>query len=248
MEFSKPTKDYIFGTRSAIEAIHAGKDIDKILIQKGIDNELIKELKQLAADHSIPMQAVPIEKLRRYHSKNHQGVISFLSSVSFSSLDNVISSCYADARDPFLLVLDRITDVRNFGAIVRSADCMGVSGIIIPEKEQARLSADAVKTSAGALHHMPICREKSLKSTLRELQNNGLKVVAITEKAESNVADLDLSGPIALIMGSEENGISPELLKQADFLAKIPMQGKVASLNVSAAASIALYETAKARS
>jgi 23S rRNA (guanosine2251-2'-O)-methyltransferase len=199
----------------------------------------------VASSNNIPVVYVPAEKLKRMSSKNHQGVICLLSVVSFSSVDDLIFKAYNDGREPFLLILDRITDVRNFGAIVRTAECAGVDGIIIPEKGSVPITSDAMKTSAGALNHLPVCKEKDLKKTIQLLHDNGIRVLACTEKTERSIYQLNLAGPIAIIMGSEEDGISDNLLRQADELARIPLKGKIGSLNVSVAAGIALYEVVR---
>ena len=235
----------IYGTRPVIEAILAGKDIDKVMIQSGLSNDLVKELIAVARNNNVPVVFVPPEKLKRLSTKNHQGVICLMSTVSFATLDNLIYKAYQEGREPFFLILDRITDVRNFGAIVRTAECAGLDGIVIAEKGNAPITGDAMKTSAGALNHVPICREKDIKKTLALLRENGIQIVACTEKTEKSIYSLNLKGPIALIMGSEEDGISDSLLKDADELARIPLKGKIGSLNVSVAAGIALYEVVR---
>jgi 23S rRNA (guanosine2251-2'-O)-methyltransferase len=237
--------DMIYGTRAVIEAIAAGKEIDKVMIQTGLSNDLVKELIAVARNNNIPIAFVPAEKLKRISSKNHQGVICLLSVVSFSSVDDLIYKAYNEGREPFFIILDRITDVRNFGAIVRTAECAGVDAIIIPDKGNAPITSDAMKTSAGALNHLPICREKDLKKTIHTLHENGIRVVACTEKTEQTIYKLTLTGPIAVILGSEEDGISDNLLRQADDLAQIPLKGKIGSLNVSVAAGIVLYEVVR---
>ncbi len=240
-------KEFIFGTRAVMEAIVAGKEFDKLFIQKGLRNELSQELLTLVQDYKIPVSKVPVEKLNRMTGKNHQGVIGFLSAVSYASLDSIISECYQQGKDPLVVVLDRVTDVRNFGAIARTSECMGVHALVIPAKGSARISGDAMKASAGALNLLPVCREEYLKQTIRYLQSSGCRVVACTEKADKNIDTVDLKGPLALLIGSEEDGISPEYLKLADTQAKIPLYGSIASLNVSVAVSICLYEAAKQR-
>lgn len=240
--------DMIYGTRAVMEAIVAGKEIEKIMIQAGLSNDLIKELIALARDRQVPYTFVPQEKLKKFTTKNHQGVVCILASVTYASLDNLIDRAYSEGREPFLLILDRITDVRNFGAIARTAECAGVDGIVIPDKGNAPITSDAMKTSAGALNHLAVCREKDLKKTMRNLRENGIRVIAITEKAKDSVFDASLRGPIALLMGSEEDGISDALLRDADELTMIPMKGKISSLNVSVAAGIAVYEVVRARS
>jgi 23S rRNA (guanosine2251-2'-O)-methyltransferase len=237
--------DMIYGTRAVIEAIVAGKEIEKIMVQSGLTNDLIKELISVAKAHKVPFTFVPAEKLKRLSTKNHQGVICLLSSVSYSSLENIIHGVFSEGREPFLLLLDRITDVRNFGAIARTAECAGVDAIVIGEKGNAPITSDAMKTSAGALNHLPVCREHDLKKTIKYLQESGIQVVACTEKAKKNIYEVKFSGPTALILGSEEDGISDALLRDADELAKIPMKGKIGSLNVSVAAGVAVYEVVR---
>ena len=240
--------DMIYGTRAVIEAILAAKNIDKVMIQSGLSNDLIKELIAVARTNNVPVAFVPPEKLKRLSTKNHQGVICLLSSISFASLDNLIFKAYNEGREPFFLILDRITDVRNFGAIVRTAECAGVDGIILAEKGNAPITSDAMKTSAGALNHVPICREKDMKKTLKLLHENGIRLVACTEKTDKSIYEVNLTGPLALILGSEEDGISDTVLRDSDELARIPLKGKIESLNVSVAAGIALYEAVRQHS
>jgi 23S rRNA (guanosine2251-2'-O)-methyltransferase len=237
--------DMIYGTRAVIEAIRAGRPIERVLIQKGIANDLVRELLQLVRKHEVAFSYVPPEKLNRLTGKNHQGVICLLSSVEYASLDNLIHALYTEGNEPFFLMLDRITDVRNFGAIARTAECAGINALIIGEKGNAPLTSDAMKTSAGALNHLPVCREKDLKKTITLLRENGIMVVACTEKASKTLYEVEFNRPVALIMGSEEDGISDTLIRQADELVKIPMQGKIGSLNVSVAAGIAIYEVVR---
>lgn len=237
----------IYGTRAVMEAVVAGKDIERIMILSGMNNDLIRELISTAKNYNVPVSFVPEEKLKRMSSKNHQGVICLLSSVSYASLENVIDRAYTEGREPFLVVLDRVTDVRNFGAVARTAECAAVDAIVIPEKGNAPMSSDAMKTSAGALNHMAVCREKDLKQTLQLLRESGIKVIACTEKAEKTIYETDLTGPVAIIMGSEEDGISDTLLRVADDLARIPIKGRIESLNVSVAAGIAIYEVVRRR-
>ncbi len=243
----KEERNFIFGTRAIIEAIKAGKEVDKIFVQQGLTNPLIQELRTLAYSYKLPIKTVPVEKLNRLTKKNHQGVICYLSAINFSDLDNVLSSCYEKGKDPFLLILDRITDVRNFGAICRSAECAGVDAVIVPGKGSAALNNDAVKTSAGALHHLPVCRVSSLASTVRFVQNSGLRVVACTEKSQDSLFDSELTGPLAVVLGSEEDGISQEVLSAVNERYAIPMMGKIESLNVSVSAGIILFEAIRQR-
>ena len=239
--------DMIYGTRAVIEAIHAGKEIEKVMIQSGLNNDLIKELITIAKKNQVPYTFVPAEKLKRLSAKNHQGVICLLSSVVYASLDNLIDRAYSEGREPFLLILDRITDVRNFGAISRTAECAGVDGIVVGEKGNAPISSDAMKTSAGALNHLPVCREKDLKKTMKFLRDNGIRIIACTEKAGKTIYEVEINGPVALIVGSEEDGIADILIREADELVRIPMKGKIGSLNVSVATGVAVYEIVRRR-
>ncbi|MCK6616496.1 MAG: 23S rRNA (guanosine(2251)-2'-O)-methyltransferase RlmB [Cyclobacteriaceae bacterium] len=239
--------DLIYGTRAVMEAIVAGREIERLFIQKGLHNELLRELLRLVRERNISFTYVPVEKLNRLTSKNHQGVVCLLSSVTYASLDNLINFAYSHGREPFFIILDRITDVRNVGAIARTAECAGMDGMIIAEKGSAPVSGDAMKTSAGALNHLPVCREKDLRKTIKFLQDNGIMVIACTEKASKTIYEVAFNRPVALIMGSEEDGISDDLLRTSDELVKIPMRGKIGSLNVSVAAGIAIYEVVRQR-
>lgn len=237
----------IYGTRAVIEAILAGKDIDKVMVQTGLSNDLVRELFSVARAHNISVQSVPAERLKRISTRNHQGVICMLSPVSFASVGNLVATAYEEGREPFFILLDRITDVRNFGAVVRTAECAGVDGIIIPEKGSAPITADAMKTSAGALNYVPVCREKDIRKTLKLLRESGIRIVACTEKTNKDLYDLNLTGPMVLVVGSEEDGISDTILRDADDLARIPLKGKIGSLNVSVAAAVAMYEVVRQR-
>jgi 23S rRNA (guanosine2251-2'-O)-methyltransferase len=245
---NKPADDLIFGIRAVIEAIQAGKEIDKVLIKKGLIGDLFKELFDLIRIHQIAFQYVPIEKINRISRKNHQGVLAFISPVALQRIEDIIPTIFEEGKTPFILILDQVTDVRNFGAIVRSAECAGVHAIVIPDKGSARINADAVKTSAGALHLVPVCRTRSMKETVTFLKDSGLKLVAATEKANCIYTDAQLTGPIAFIMGSEDTGIDQRLLALADEQVKIPVFGKIESLNVSVAAGLLVYETIRQRS
>ncbi|CAN5531249.1 23S rRNA (guanosine(2251)-2'-O)-methyltransferase RlmB [soil metagenome] len=240
-------KDLVFGTRAVIETIRSGKEIDKLLIQKGLSNDLINELIKLASSLGIPYSKVPVEKLNRITRKNHQGAISFLSAINYASLDNVISECFSQGKSPFLIILDRITDVRNFGAVARTAECAGVDAIIIPGKGSAQITSDAMKTSAGALNFIPVCREDNLKITINYLKESGIQIIACTEKAEKSIFEMDFNHPTAIILGSEEDGISPEYLRLASDKSSIPTLGHIESLNVSVAAAVVLYEGVRQR-
>jgi 23S rRNA (guanosine2251-2'-O)-methyltransferase len=235
----------IYGTRAVMEAIKAGREIEKIYIQAGLTNDLIKELIQTARAGAVPFSFIPQQKLNRLSAKNHQGVVCILAAIRYVPLENLIDKAYAEGRAPFFLILDRVTDVRNFGAIARTAECAGLDGIIVEEKGNAPITGDAVKTSAGALHHLPVSRVRDLSKTIKLLQENGIQVVACTEKAEKLVYEMDLKVPTALVLGSEEDGISEELLRRADALVRIPLKGKIGSLNVSVAAGVAIYEVVR---
>lgn len=237
----------IFGTRAVMEAIKSGRQIEKIYIQTGLTNDLVKELVHTAKQYKAPYTFIPQEKLNRLSSKNHQGVICVLSAIEYASLENIIDKAFSEGRDPFFLIVDRVTDVRNFGALARTAECASLDGIILADKGNAPITGDAMKTSAGALSHLAVCRVADMKKTIQLLKQSGIQIVACTEKASENLYAIDMNTPIALILGSEEDGISPELLKQADKLAKIPIKGKIESLNVSVAAGIAIYEAVRQR-
>ncbi|GAB2789521.1 23S rRNA (guanosine(2251)-2'-O)-methyltransferase RlmB [Rhabdobacter roseus] len=240
----RPTADMVFGTQSVMETLRSGKEIERLLIQRELG---MNEIQKLAAELQVPYQRVPLEKLNRVTRKNHQGVICFVSPIRYVPLHNVLTQVYEDGQVPFFLLLDRITDVRNFGAICRTAESAGVQGVIVPTRGGAQINADAMKTSSGALNYLPVCREPSLLESVRYLRDSGLQVVACTEKSSVPLYDVDFTVPTVIIMGSEEDGISPELLDLADHRARIPLAGQVDSLNVSAAAAIVLYESVRQR-
>jgi len=240
-------ENIIFGIRPVIEAIKSGKEIDRILIQNGISSEGSWELKKLINELQIPFQYVPLEKLNKLTRMNHQGIICFISEITYQPLENILPMAYEKGKDPFLLIVDRITDVRNFGAITRTAEGAGVDAIIIPSRGSARINADAVKASAGAIYKVPICREDNLKKTIDFLKESGITIIACTEKAEQTYTEADYSKPCAIIMGSEEDGVSPEYLDRSDEMVKIPLAGEIESLNVSVAAGIILFEVVKQR-
>ncbi len=241
------SEDFIFGTRAVIEAINSNRNIEKVLLKKGVENELFDELFHLIRENGIPFQFVPVEGINRITRKNHQGVIAFISAVDFSDIEVVLPGVFESGEDPLLLIVDRITDVRNFGAIVRTAECAGVHAVIIPEKGSARIGADAVKTSAGALHRVPVCKVKSLEKTVEFLKQSGVKIVAATEKAEKIYTTSKMDMPVAIISGSEETGISQNVLKLADEQVRIPLFGEIESLNVSVAAALIIYEAVRQR-
>lgn len=239
--------DYIFGIRAILEAIEAGKSIDKVLLRREIGGDLAKELIEKVREYDIVMQRVPLEKLNRITMKNHQGAIALLSPVGYHKVDNVIPQLYEDGKTPLAVVLDGVTDARNFGAIARSANCAGVDFIVIPERGSASASSDAVKASAGALFYVPVCRERDTLSAVRKLKDNGYLIVGASEKGAESYVKADYTVPVAIVMGAEDTGISPEVLKVCDTLAAIPILGNIGSLNVSVAAGVMLYEAVRQR-
>ena len=236
------SEDLIFGIRSVIEAIKQGKTINKILLQKGLSGELIKELLALLHKENILVQKVPIQKLNHMVKRNHQGVIAMISPVAYHELDWLVQQIYEKGQDPFILILDRVKDVRNFGAIARTAECFGVHAIVIPNKDAALITNDAVKTSAGALFKIPVCKVTSLISAVDFLKGCGLKIFSCTEKSDTLINKVKTTGPKALIMGSEQDGVDSQLIKASDVNFKIPMTGSIASLNVSVACGIAIHQ------
>jgi len=239
--------DFIFGTRAVIEAINTGKNIEKVYIKTGLNNELYQQLLSLIKENEIAFQFVPLEKINRITRKNHQGVLAFISPVEFTDIEMLLPVIFESGKDPLLLVLDQITDVRNFGAIARSAECAGVDAIIIPEKGMARIGADAIKTSAGAIHHIPICKVNNLYRTVQYLQNSGVQIIAATEKADVIYTNGNFKTPLAIVMGSEESGISQSILNIVDQKLKIPLLGNIESLNVSVSAALMIYEAVRQR-
>jgi len=237
----------IFGIRPVLEAIEAGKEVDKILLQKGLRGDLFHELLDMSRQMDIPIQTVPIDRLNRITRKNHQGVVAFISHISYTRLEQVMPGVYESGRTPLILILDHITDVRNFGAIARTAEVSGVDAIVIPSKGAAAINEDAMKTSAGALNVIPVCREEKLQNAVKFLKDSGLKIVAATEKGSMDYDKDDLNVPLAVIMGSEDTGVSAELLKLSDSLLMIPQAGKIGSLNVSVAAGVILFEALRQR-
>lgn len=232
----------IYGTHSLLEALDAGKDIDKIFIRRGLKTDETQRIIALARERIIPVQQVPVEKLDRLTQKNHQGVVAFLAEIEYTQLEQLIPMIYEEGRMPFFVVLDGITDVRNFGAIARTAECAGVDAIIIPDRGSVSVTGDAIKTSAGALHRLPVCRVDSISRSIRLLQENGIKVVTASEKASKVYTDEALVPPLAIVMGSEEFGPSDDTIRLSDTLTRIPQVGAIGSLNVSVAAGIMIYE------
>lgn len=239
--------ELVFGIRAVMEAIQADKEIDKVLVRRDLQGELAKELLELARERAIQVQRVPQERLDRYTRKNHQGVVAFVSAITYQRLEDIIPSLYEAGRDPFIVLLDGVTDVRNFGAIARTCECAGVDALVIPAKGSVTVSADAIKTSAGALHVLPVCKEHSIHGAIRFLQQSGVRVFAASEKAAENYTDVRYDGPTAIVMGAEDTGVSFENLRICDEMVKIPQFGTIGSLNVSVAASILVYEVVRQR-
>ena len=240
--------EMIFGIRAVIEALNAGKEIDRILIKRDLQSDLSRELFAALQERDIPVQRVPVEKLDRITRKNHQGVIAFVSTVTYESLANIVPFLYEQGKDPFIVLLDGITDVRNFGAIARTCECAGVDALVIPQRGSVSVGGDAVKTSAGALMVLPVCREKSINEAVRFLKDSGFKIIAATEKGNETYTQPDYTGPVAIVMGSEDMGVAAENLRVSDHLVSIPQFGTIGSLNVSVAAGIMLYEVVRSRS
>jgi 23S rRNA (guanosine2251-2'-O)-methyltransferase len=244
-ERSKPL--LALGFHAIEAAIASGKQIDKVMLTRGLQGELYQKTITLIKEHQVPLQFVPIEKLNRISNKNHQGIIAFISPITFGNLEELVSSTYEKGEVPLFLLLDGVTDVRNLGAIARTAECMGAHGIIIPESGSAPVNEDAVKTSAGALMHIPICKTRLGIDALQMLQSMGVMCIAASEKAEITPSSIDLTKPLCIVMGGEEKGISNAILRSADYLIRIPMNGITTSLNVSVAAGMLLFETARQR-
>lgn len=247
---SRPQREsnqMVFGIRAVVEAIRSGKEIEALFIQRGISGGLILELKELMNEYQITAQQVPVEKLNRITQKNHQGVIAVISPIVYQKIENIIPEVFEKGETPLILVLDSITDVRNMGAIARTAECAGVHAIVIPAKGSAQINPDAIKTSAGALYKIPVCRHDNFMQTVRFLQESGLQLVCCTEKTQDNIYTPDYTVPTAIIMGSEEDGIRNEIIRISDHLAKIPMFGEIESLNVSVSTGVILYEAVRQR-
>lgn len=240
-------EDFIYGIRPVMEALDAGREFDKLFIRRGNSSEIMYELKRKLKDKKIFYTEVPVEKLNRMVHANHQDVVGVVAGVSYSDLDHVLDQVFSKGQSPFLVLLDRITDVRNFGAIARSAECAGAHAIVIPIKGGAGVQADAIKTSAGALNYIPVCKVMSLKQTVIDLQEKGLKVFSASEKKDATFFKANLKEPMAIVLGSEEDGVSRDILELSDGLLSIPMHGKIGSLNVSVAAGILFFEAMRQR-
>jgi 23S rRNA (guanosine2251-2'-O)-methyltransferase len=237
----------IFGIRAIIEAIKAGKEIDKVFIQKDAQGDLMRDLMKVIKSNNINFSYVPVEKLNRLTSNNHQGAVATIAPISFYDLENLIEQVTESGKTPLFLILDQLSDARNFGAIIRTAECTGVNGIIIQKQGSAPVNGDTVKTSAGAVFNVPICKVEHIKDAIFHLQGSGIKTVAATEKTDALLYDIDFAAPVAIIMGSEDRGVNPSVLKIVDEKAKLPMYGTISSLNVSVACGAFLYEAVRQR-
>jgi len=241
-------ENQIFGIRAVIEAIHAGKEIDKIFVHKEAQGDLMRELMKTLKANNLPFTYVPVEKLNRLTHLNHQGVVATIAPIKFQSLENLVENVLETGKKPLFLILDQLSDARNFGAIIRTAECTGVDGIIISKTGAAPVNGDTVKTSAGAVFNVPICKVDHIKDAVFYLQGSGIKTVAATEKTEDTLYAVDFTEPVAIIMGSEDRGINPSVLKIVDEKAKLPLFGTIGSLNVSVACGAFLYEVVRQRS
>lgn len=236
----------IFGIRPVAEAIQSGKEIERIYFKKGAEGQLITELRDLCWRHRLRVQEVPVEKLNRLTKGNHQGVVAQIAAIGYVALEDILDRVPED-ETPLIVVFDGVTDVRNFGAIARSAECAGAHGLIVPLKNTAPVNSEAIRTSAGALSRIPVHRAGSIRNTLKTLSNEGMQIVAATEKSSTLLFDSDLTKPTVLVMGSEDTGISKEVLKLCDLQLTIPIVGAIESLNVSAAAAVMLFEVVRQR-
>lgn len=238
----------IFGVRPVLEAIEAGKQIERIYIKKGSDTPLTLEISNLAKEGRIPLQYVPIEKLNRLTRNNHQGVVAQIPPIEYADINEILLALDPDSKKaPLIVVLDSVTDVRNFGAIARSAECAGVDALVVSLKSSAPVNGEAIKSSAGALNTIPVCRVGSIRNTLKLLQQQSMQLVAATEKSDTLVYDVPLDKPTVIVLGSEDRGISKEVIKMCDYQVSIPLMGKIESLNVSAAAAVLLFECVRQR-
>tara|TARA_B100001057_G_C22818832_1_gene938589 strand:- start:1200 stop:1931 length:732 start_codon:yes stop_codon:yes gene_type:complete len=236
----------IYGIRSVIEAINSSKDIDKVFIQIGLKGTLIGKLESLIRKNKINSSYVPTQKLDRLSKKNHQGVIARISPINFLNIEE-LGEKLNSSKNPFVLILDQINDVRNFGAIIRTAEISGVNGIIIQNSSSAPINSDTIKTSAGAIFNIPICKVNHIKDAIYHLKSMEISIISASEKADKNVYDVDFKKPVAIIMGSEQRGINKSVINISDEVVRLPMYGKIESLNVSVACGIFLYEVVRQR-
>jgi 23S rRNA (guanosine2251-2'-O)-methyltransferase len=238
---------YIYGIHAVLEAFDAGKDIDKIFLSKTLNDETAKEISERARSLRVPVQRVPVQKIDRITRRNHQGVLAMMAAVTYYRVEDLVPQMFDEGENPFVVVLDGVTDVRNFGAVARTCECAGVSAIVIPDRESVSVNADAVKTSAGALNYLPVCREHNLVSAVKLLRDSGFKIVGTSDKQQLPYTQADYTGPVAIVLGAEDKGISPEIMKLCDTQVLIPEFGHINSLNVSVAGGIMIYEVVRQR-
>ena len=238
---------YIYGIHAVIEAIDAGKDIDKILLSKTLNPDTVQEIINRARQLRIPVQRVPVQKIDRITRRNHQGVLAMMAAVTYYRVEDLVPQLFDDGENPFIVVLDGVTDVRNFGAVARTCECAGVSAVVIPDHDSVSVNADAVKTSAGALNYLPVCREHNLVSAVKLLRDSGFRIVGTSDKSDVSYTQGDFTGPVAIVLGAEDKGISPEIMKLCDTQVRIPEFGHINSLNVSVAGGIMIYEVVRQR-
>lgn len=238
---------YIYGLRAVIEALEAARDIDKILLKRDMNGESVQQLLALAREHQVPVQRVPVQRIERVTRKNHQGVVALMAAVTYYKLEQVLPMIYDNGDNPFFVILDGVTDVRNFGAIARTCECAGVSAIVIPETGSVSVNGDAVKTSAGALNYLPVCRERNIVDAVRYMRDSGVTIVSTSDKNAVTYTSANLAGPVAIVLGAEDRGISPEVMRLCDVRCTIPEFGNIHSLNVSVAAGIMIYEVVRQR-
>lgn len=240
--------EMIFGIHAIVEALEANKEIDKVIIKRDLSSDLSLRLFDALKSHPmVQVQRVPVQKLDSYTRKNHEGAIAFISKVEYQKLSGIVPMCFEEGRDPFVVMLDGVTDVRNFGSIARTCECAGVDAVVVPIKGGIMINGDAIKTSAGALHSLPVCKERSLTEAIRFAKNSGLKVVAVARGAKKSYADVDLTGPLALVFGDERTDVSDDVLRSADAVISIPTRGNIDSLNVAVSAGVVVYEALKQR-
>jgi len=243
----RETNQMVFGIRAVMEAIDSGKEIESLFVQRGLSGPLFAEFKALVKEQNVAFQQVPIEKLNRITRKNHQGIIAVISPIVYQDIEDLLPAIYEKGETPLLLMLDGVTDVRNMGAIARTAECAGVHAIIVPRKGSAEVNPDSIKTSAGALYKIPVCRQDSLTRVAKFLIDSGVQLVVSTEKTKESIYDVDYTTPSCVILGAEDVGVSDDLIRISDKLAKIPMFGEIESLNVSVSAAVVIYEAVRQR-
>ena len=238
---------YIYGIHAVLEAMEAGKDIDKILLSKTLNPETVQEITERARQLRVPVQRVPVQKIDRITRRNHQGVLAMMAAVTYYRVEDLVPQLFDDGENPFIVVLDGVTDVRNFGAVARTCECAGVSAIVIPDRESVSVNADAVKTSAGALNYLPVCRERNLVNAVKLLRDSGFRIVGTSDKSQVPYTKGNYTGPVAIVLGAEDKGVSPEIMKLCDTQVMIPEFGHINSLNVSVAGGIMIYEVVRQR-